>query len=126
MLAQINAWGLLSAGYVYRGLYLFGVGREGARQRCLGRLLQDLSTWGVTQLVIESRRPRENTFDAMTIIPAVRSMFVPAGLSLTYGWASKREPMLWVADAVAGAVRANLGPPGRVTRGLITVVRRVI
>lgn len=67
MLAQINAWGLLSAGYVYRGLYLFGVGREGARQHCLGGLIQDLSKWGVTQLTIESRRPRENMFDATTI-----------------------------------------------------------
>lgn len=107
MLAQIGAWRLAVAGYVYRGLY--PIGREGARQACLRKLLVDLRDWEVGELLIESRRSRENTRDAVTIIHSMRFRNAPS--NLVYDWKTKQEPLLWLPDAVAGAVRAKYTPP---------------
>jgi hypothetical protein len=103
MLRWIGVAALLPAGYIYRGLY--PIGREGARQVCLVRLLRDLRDWDVEELVIERRRSWEDTRDAVTIIHGMHAGSAPPGLC--YAWRPKSEAMLRLPDAVAGAIRAD-------------------
>lgn len=119
MLRQIGAWNLLVSGYVYRGLY--PIGREGARQECVRGMLLDLREWGVSELVMESRRPIENVKDEVTIIHACKNGRGPAGLEAATHWRNKSETLLRLADAIAGAVRAATGRPARFSKDLAAI-----
>ena len=72
--------------------------KEGARARCLAALLEMLDHDGVTELVVEGR-PGSDHHDLRTIRRSRTGVQL-----LRFG--TKREPMLWVADVVAG-VRAG-------------------
>lgn len=78
---------------------------ERARRKCLERLLLQLSEDGVGEVWLESRGPIQDQRDR-TMVAAMRS----AGIGLRrlhVEFALPRdEPMLWVPDAVAGAVAA--------------------
>ena len=108
MLSAIQAVRVLASAYVYRGVYQ--VGREGARQECIRRMLLDLRDWEVSELVFEGRRAWENTKDALTVYGAGHIGLGPKPLPCH--WRDKTEPLLRLPDVIAGAVRATrLTPP---------------
>jgi hypothetical protein len=124
MLKQIGAWGLLSTGYVKKGVY--GKGFEGARQDCIRRLLADLKDWGIDEVIFETRRDHENTRDSLTISGLANIGLAPK--SLVCHWRGKDEQLLRLPDAIAGAVRAAAGnPPGHVQtlKEIKTAIRTV-
>ena len=80
--------------------------QERARRRCLARLLWELAQRGDTTLVFETRQ-RADASDRRLIKDAER-----AGFARGTRYAFERpedEPLLWLADAVAGAVTRALG-----------------
>lgn len=125
MLRAIKSCRLGTSAYVYRGL--FPIGQENARARCLRSLLRDLKAWGVDELVIESRHGRADLWDRITIMSALNSQTAPDALA--YKWeGANDEPMLWMADAIAGAVRANAEDDryAEVLERMRTAIRQVI
>lgn len=124
MAAAIGGCRLLTSAYVYRGL--FPIGQENARSRCVRRLLADLAAWGVDELVIESRHGHGDRRDRITVMSALNSRTAPPNLA--YSWAEPgAEPVLWMADAIAGMVRVNINAPtyANELRRLGTVIRQV-
>jgi len=73
----------------------------------LKALLWDAGRLGVDDLVLESRQEHNDQKDRQTIMWAQKAGWASA--DLRYGFARPRdEPLLWVADAMAGAVSADL------------------
>ncbi len=88
--------------------------QEPARGRCLTSLVTDLGREGVEEVVIEARETRQlDRQDALTISAAREAGLVPESLTYRFG-RPKEEPLLWVADAIAGAVGEQL--VGRTSR----------
>ncbi|GAA2818466.1 hypothetical protein [Kribbella solani] len=85
--------------------------QERARRCCLERLLQELSSTGVREVCLESRTATPDRRDLSLVESARRKGLIPRGFRV--GFARPRdEPMLWIPDAVAGAVTASrLGEP---------------
>jgi hypothetical protein len=109
MLDRIESWSLMSCSYIYRGL--FPIGQDAARDLCLKRLLLDLQKWeekwGIDELMIESRHGRGDVLDRVTILSAQNGKRAPQKLKYDFV-AGSDDPMLWAADAIAGAVRSNV------------------
>lgn len=81
--------------------------QERARRLCLERLLFELIELGVTQVWLETRTQSLNARD-LTVIEAFRAKN-SISESLTVRFAQpEQEPMLWLPDAVAGAVGGRL------------------
>lgn len=80
--------------------------REAIRQRCLGDVARTLAESTTTlDLVIESRQHRNDQHDASTLVTLRQSL--PAATELAYAHQlPSGEPLLWLADALAGAVLA--------------------
>ncbi len=78
--------------------------QEHARRAALGELVPLAIGEGADELIIESRTSREDARDRRALIDIVRD----AGASLAYRWEDKREPLLWIADAICGAVKEYL------------------
>ena len=78
-------------------------GNEDARAALLTELLDRLANDDVDHLIIESRGKRNDELDRAAILDWNRR---GGSLEFTYGWRSKKEPLLWFADALAGASRA--------------------
>jgi len=76
--------------------------QERARRKCMERLLNELRSRGVTRAVIESRTDSLNRKD-MEMVDALRSRGEMVGLHAGFDRPSA-EPMLWIPDAVSGAV----------------------
>lgn len=80
------------------------VGRRGqarARQAMLRRMVVDAASEGVDHLVIEASDAATVGRDRLVLLQT----FEPAGgVPFTYDWRSKSERLLWLADAIAGAV----------------------
>ena len=99
--------------------------QERARRLCMERLVYELEILGVSQLWIESRHDALNRRD-QKMIDALRqrgtlSPKTSVGFARPY-----EEPMLWIPDAVAGAVGgARRGDTGRPREILDRVVREV-
>jgi hypothetical protein len=75
-----------------------------ARAQCLKALALDLD--GVTELLIESRESNNDAVDRRLIAHAVRRGDVTP--TMDYGHRRPAdEPLLWLADALAGAVLAD-------------------
>lgn len=80
------------------------VGRRGqlAARR---RMIAELSIWaeheGATLLLIESGDAATDGRDKATLLDTHRES---GGVPFHYEWRSKSEPLLWIADAIAGAV----------------------
>lgn len=64
--------------------------------------MKDLEREGVAKLIIESRGVQDRD-DRGTILDAQRAGLVSH--DLRYDFAGKEEPLLWLADAVAGICR---------------------
>ncbi len=77
-----------------------------ARERALAEVIPHLLDDGATELMIESRGTREDARDRATILDSLRDLGAPGALG--YSWHPKTEPLLWLADAVCGAVREYL------------------
>ncbi len=103
--------------------------QETARRRCLTTLLDDLRHEGVDELVIERRHRAQDNLDRQTILDARHAGLAPADLLYRFE-APKAEPLLWVPDAIAGAVGLHLAGLtndyyNRLSFGGLLVVRRV-
>jgi hypothetical protein len=83
--------------------------QERARRCCLERLLYELDQLGVNQAWLESRAPAQNKRDRSLVDSARRKGLLSYRTSIEFA-RPLQEPMLWLPDAVAGAVTAaNLG-----------------
>ncbi len=80
------------------------VGRRGQMRARTG-MIADLSGWaaaeGATHLIIESGDAATNGRDRAALLDHHREA---GGVPFAYDWRSKAEPLLWIADAIAGAV----------------------
>ncbi|MFF1399349.1 hypothetical protein ACFVZD_36820 [Streptomyces sp. NPDC058287] len=95
------------------GLHVVAVGapvpprrQERARAHCLRLLVCELHAFGVEHLVMESRDKVLNSRDVATVRQARYGLPKDAVFRLDH-LAGADEPLLWVADIVAGAVRAE-------------------
>lgn len=87
--------------------------QERARAKCLAQLAWELHSYDVEHLVAECRTDVLDRRDIATI-SRVRQQALPKGarLRITHERGAV-EPLLWIADVVAGAVRmSRLGNPG--------------
>ncbi|MFG1859814.1 hypothetical protein [Microbispora bryophytorum] len=100
------------------GLHVVAVGspvhqrrQERARAYCLHQLVLELHGFGVEQLFMEARQPTLNTRDITTVQHARYTL--PKGTHFRIDHLpGAGEALLWVADIMAGAVRAEkLGDP---------------
>lgn len=81
--------------------------QERARRICMELMLVELDRRGVRQVRVESRKVSQDARD-LKLLDAVRSKrLVSAGLRLDFALLTV-EPMLWIPDAVAGAVGAAM------------------
>lgn len=76
---------------------------ERCRRKCLEQLLVDDPA--TRSLVIESREPHNDAKDRSFIAAMIRAGACPAGLEYRHS-RPHDEPLLWLADAVAGIVSA--------------------
>lgn len=129
-LAMLDVMAELGTAVFVAWAYPIGKRRqEEARRRCLTTLLNDLRHEGVSELVIERREDRAlNSADRRTILDAKQAGLT--SLDLLYRFeAPKAEPLLWVPDAIAGAVGLHLAGVDstyydRLTLGALSVVVR--
>jgi hypothetical protein len=81
--------------------------QESARAACLTALVGDLKAAGISELVIETRGEPLDRRDRRTLLHAREVGIAPRNLS--YRHVGKlEEPLLWAADAIAGAVALHL------------------
>ena len=83
--------------------------QEHARERCLRELIRATSTNELTSIMTESRERSttitgQNRRDYGTLIEARHAGELRR--TAHYQWVSKNEPLVWLADAVAGAILA--------------------
>ncbi|MGW6201236.1 hypothetical protein ACWF0M_34175 [Kribbella sp. NPDC055110] len=85
--------------------------QERARRCCLERLLYELASIGVREVCLESRTATPDRRDIRLVDSARRKGLIPRGFMV--GFARPRdEPLLWIADAVAGAVIGSASRDG--------------
>ncbi len=77
-------------------------GTERARAALMTELVARLVNDGIDNLVIESRGTKSDERDRAVILDRLRGL---ASCEFSYRWSSKNEPLLWYADALAGASR---------------------
>ncbi|WP_337825255.1 hypothetical protein [Amycolatopsis sp. A1MSW2902] len=83
-------------------------GQERARALGLQRLVAELHSAGVRLIVAESRQRDLNTRDIQTV-QRIRRIALPKGADIRIEHRlGDAEPLLWISDVVAGAVRARL------------------
>lgn len=78
--------------------------QEQARRSALEELVPLAIADGAQELIIESRATHEDDRDRGALIEIVRQ----SGAALAYRWEDKREPLLWLADALCGVVKEYL------------------
>jgi len=79
--------------------------QERARRICMERLVYELKGLGVTDIAVERRQDRQNAKDVQ-MLNALRASGVLHRSTHVEFVAPEVDPMLWVPDAVAGAVGA--------------------
>lgn len=76
-------------------------GQAGARQAMLRRMVVDAASEGIDHLIIEASDTATVGRDRRVLLQT----FEPAGgVPFTYDWRPNSERVLWLADAIAGAV----------------------
>jgi hypothetical protein len=80
--------------------------QERARRVCMERLLYELHAMDVAHVLLESRTPPLNQRDA-AMVAAMRTNGTISDRLWVEHRRPLREPMLWAADAVAGAVAST-------------------
>ncbi|WP_420622413.1 hypothetical protein [Candidatus Poriferisodalis sp.] len=81
-------------------------GMEHARAALMTELVARLVNDGIDDLIIESRGTKSDERDRAVILDRLRGL---PSCEFSYRWSSKREPLLWYADALAGASRDAVG-----------------
>ncbi|MER5620266.1 hypothetical protein ABT061_04400 [Streptosporangium sp. NPDC002544] len=79
-----------------------GLPYERARRICLERLLYELDQEGVITATIESRSPKLDHLDLLLVMGIRRGRTLSGNIKITWEQPGQ-EPLLWGADAVAGA-----------------------
>lgn len=93
--------------------------QERARRKGLERLVFELSQRAVAQMIVESRGPKLDGHDRDLM--AAQRGFQAAGSDINVSFARPlEEPMLWIPDAVAGAIA--LARSGRESRYYNTLI----
>jgi hypothetical protein len=77
--------------------------QERARRCCLERLLYELDRFGVSETWLESRRSVQDRRDLQLIDSARRKRVISQELKVRFARPAE-EPLLWLPDAVAGAM----------------------
>jgi hypothetical protein len=83
--------------------------QERARRKCIERLLAELASRGIAQVVFERRHRELDARDHALIAALMRQQSLPAAFRATWK-AATSEPLLWLADIAAGA--ASLAETG--------------
>lgn len=78
---------------------------ERQRRKCLQRLLFELVDLGVSRVVLESRGPADDKRDR-NLVGAMRAQHQMRAMMRIEHLAGPRDPLLWIPDAVCGAVHA--------------------
>uniref|UniRef100_UPI003F49ABA5 hypothetical protein n=1 Tax=Amycolatopsis sp. CA-151526 TaxID=3239921 RepID=UPI003F49ABA5 len=81
--------------------------QERGRALCLQQLVRELHGAGVDGVIAEGRTSALNARDVRTVQQARHSLPKGAGLRIEHVLGAE-EPLLWIPDVVAGAVRAKL------------------
>lgn len=81
--------------------------QERARRCCLERLLYELDQLGVSEVCVESRTAAQDRRDVRLVDTARRKRLISHQLQVTFARPTV-EPMLWLPDAVAGAMSAAI------------------
>ncbi|MEU8055237.1 DUF3800 domain-containing protein [Microbispora bryophytorum] len=84
-------------------IFTRGVPYERARRHCLERLLHELDQAGVSLTTIESRSAKMDHLDLLLIMGSRRAKLLSDTIRVTWQY-PEEEPLLWAADAAAGAV----------------------
>ncbi|MFF3275973.1 hypothetical protein ACFYWU_34300 [Streptomyces chrestomyceticus] len=80
--------------------------QERARSKCLAHLVRELHSLGVDHLFMEAREAQLNKRDIKTVQHARFTLPKGASFRIEHRHGGQ-EPLLWVADIVAGARRAH-------------------
>ena len=80
---------------------------EKARTLCVARLATELAGTGVKHMLFEGRTALQNRRDVATIAELRSRRAIPDTFSVNFAGKGD-DPMLWIADIVAGAVGASL------------------
>jgi hypothetical protein len=80
--------------------------REALRQRLLVELATAMPKQPAVELTIESRSAHNDRLDRITLIQARRNGLIPEEMAYDHRQ-PVQEPLLWLADGLAGAVRAG-------------------
>lgn len=75
-----------------------------ARRDLLAESVQQCVKEGVGHLIIENGDHHTNLRDREVILDQFRDQ---GGVPFAYDWRTKKEPLLWLADAVCGAISAS-------------------
>lgn len=85
---------------------------ERRRRKCLERLAYELGTRSVRHITVEAREPKQDARELQHFNDLRSAHRIDTEMRL-YHAAGPVEPLLWLADAVAGAVTAaRTGEPG--------------
>jgi hypothetical protein len=87
-------------------------GDERSRRKCLEGLLVELDRRDVDQAVLEAREPSQNRRDLDLVARLRQGRRLRSRLRVDHA-AGPAEPLLWLADIVAGAVREHRIDPRR-------------
>jgi hypothetical protein len=82
--------------------------QERGRALCLHRLVMELHGAGVTRLVAEGRQSSLDALDVDTVRRARQHMLPKGAVFRIEHQRGAREPLLWISDMVAGAIRARI------------------
>lgn len=85
--------------------------QEKARAVGLAELVAQLIDDGCDELVIEARTPPQDGRDQAVILDVLRQR-PRVGPPMAYRWEEKRDELLWIADAIGGAVHDLLTERG--------------
>lgn len=101
--------------------------QERARRCCLERLLYELDQFGVSEAWLESRTAAQDLRDRRLVDSARRKRLVSPEVQVRFA-RPVGEPMLWLPDAVAGAMSAAVLGEGRwlAALGAVVTVHHVV
>lgn len=100
------------AALIVVGMPVSSAKQERARRQCMETLLPRLSGLGVDRVWLESRTPALNEADLETVRFLRGKQLLPRALRVNTALPTV-EPMLWIPDALAGAVNAARGDDPR-------------
>lgn len=78
--------------------------QEAARAVAMAATVEHLVDDDCDELVVEARTPAQDGRDQLTILDVVR----PRNAQMRVTWAPKTNKLLWIADAIGGAVHEHL------------------